>query len=162
MTLSEEIFELDTVKKMIVLYDNFERNSSIDELVTDEELREEREFINALLETTIIKWVPCERGDFMIFFEHFSIGKPWDFWSIKNFSRMIPRLTMISWRIYGLIFIRERRERTAHLQVSSMFLWPSWIRKKSLELTTGFILRMLKLPVTLIIRGGLDLSISIK
>lgn len=55
MTLSEEIFELDTVKKMIVLYDNFERNSSIDELVTDEELREEREFINALLETAIIK-----------------------------------------------------------------------------------------------------------
>lgn len=55
MTLSEEIFKLDTVKKMIVMYDNFERNSSIDEHVTDEELREEREFINALLETTVIK-----------------------------------------------------------------------------------------------------------
>ena len=62
------------MKKMIVMYDNFERNSSIDESVTEEELREEREFINALLETALIKYVSCEREP--MFNEHFSVGKP--------------------------------------------------------------------------------------
>ena len=62
------------MKKMIVMYDNFERNSSIDESVTEEELREEREFINALLETAIIKYVSCERE--AMFNEHFFVEKP--------------------------------------------------------------------------------------
>lgn len=55
LTLSDEIFEANTIKKMIVMYDNFERNSSVDELETADEMREENDFINALLETAVIK-----------------------------------------------------------------------------------------------------------
>lgn len=40
---------------MRILYDNFEANSSIDEIVTQEEDEEENDFIAALLETSVMK-----------------------------------------------------------------------------------------------------------
>jgi hypothetical protein len=55
LKLSDEVYELNTIKKMILLYDNFERNSSVDELVTADEMREESEFIHALLDTAVIQ-----------------------------------------------------------------------------------------------------------
>jgi hypothetical protein len=55
LKLSDEVYELNTIKKMILLYDNFERNSSVDELVTADEMREESELIHALLDTAVIQ-----------------------------------------------------------------------------------------------------------
>lgn len=40
---------------MISMYDNYERNSSVDELKTDDEMREESELIQALLDTAVIQ-----------------------------------------------------------------------------------------------------------
>lgn len=45
----------DVVKKMRILYDNFETNSSVDEIITDEENAEELEFIISLLQTSVMK-----------------------------------------------------------------------------------------------------------
>lgn len=46
---------MESVKKMKILYDNFEANSSIDENLTEDEKIEENDFINFLLETPVMK-----------------------------------------------------------------------------------------------------------
>jgi hypothetical protein len=38
-----------------MLYDNYERNTSVEETVTDEEMSEESDFINALLQTAVMR-----------------------------------------------------------------------------------------------------------
>jgi hypothetical protein len=43
------------MRLMHMLYDNYERNTSIEEIVTDEEMSEERDFINALLQTAVMR-----------------------------------------------------------------------------------------------------------
>ena len=53
--VDDAINKYDTVKRMKKLYDNFEVNSSIDETVTPEEETEEMEFIDSLLETSVMK-----------------------------------------------------------------------------------------------------------
>lgn len=55
LTVSDEINQHETVRKLKILYDNFEANSSIDEIVTDEEIAEETEFISSLLQTSVMK-----------------------------------------------------------------------------------------------------------
>lgn len=55
MSVNPAIKNCEIVKKMRILYDNFERNSLIDEVETEEEENEENDFIAALLETSVMK-----------------------------------------------------------------------------------------------------------
>ncbi|KAL7029780.1 hypothetical protein ACKWTF_006361 [Chironomus riparius] len=55
LTYENELTELDTIKHMIMMYDNYERNSSVNEIVTDDERQEEKNFINSLLSTAVMK-----------------------------------------------------------------------------------------------------------
>lgn len=55
LTVDPAVYAHATIKKMKILYDNFDANSSIDEVVTREEEEEESDFIAALLETSVMK-----------------------------------------------------------------------------------------------------------
>lgn len=56
MSVDDSINNFSIVKKMKVLYDNYEADSKVDEISSDEEHIEENEFISALLETSIMKY----------------------------------------------------------------------------------------------------------
>lgn len=49
------MYDYEIIRKMKILYDNFEANSSIDENFTQQEEIEENEFIELLLETPVMK-----------------------------------------------------------------------------------------------------------
>ncbi|KAG5684988.1 hypothetical protein PVAND_014191 [Polypedilum vanderplanki] len=55
LTLHDDFSESETMRFMQMLYDNYERNTLVEETVTEEEMSEERNFINALLQTEIMR-----------------------------------------------------------------------------------------------------------
>lgn len=55
LTVNESVFDYEIIRKMKILYDNFEANSSVDENFTQQEEIEENEFIELLLETPVMK-----------------------------------------------------------------------------------------------------------
>lgn len=56
LTVNESVYDYEIIKKMKVLYDNFEANSSIDENFTPQEEAEENDFIELLLKTPVMKY----------------------------------------------------------------------------------------------------------
>lgn len=52
--VDEALFEVPTIKKLLALHDNYEPNVRDEEEVTREEIQEERDFIDAILDTKVM------------------------------------------------------------------------------------------------------------
>lgn len=55
LQIDPKAFEIETVAKMILLFNNYELDSSVNEYVTPLEKREENNFVDALLATSIMR-----------------------------------------------------------------------------------------------------------
>lgn len=56
LNVSEETLNsVPTIVKMRALFDNYEMDASVNEIVTDQEIQEENDFITALLKTEVMK-----------------------------------------------------------------------------------------------------------
>lgn len=51
----ETLNSVPTIVKMRALFDNYEMDASVNEIVTDQEIQEENDFITALLKTEVMK-----------------------------------------------------------------------------------------------------------
>ncbi|XP_055920411.1 endoribonuclease CG2145-like [Eupeodes corollae] len=55
LQVSETVLRSPTIAKMLALFDNYEMDTSINEVVTSEELQEEDEFIEAVMATNVMR-----------------------------------------------------------------------------------------------------------
>ena len=53
--IQTKLWEVETIKRLVALHDNYEPNAAIPELVTHTEIQEEEEFLYYCLETKVMK-----------------------------------------------------------------------------------------------------------
>lgn len=56
LTVDERIFKIETIAKMKALYNNYEQNVDILEILTEQERVEEQDFLTAVLATPVMKY----------------------------------------------------------------------------------------------------------
>lgn len=59
LAIDKKLFSLSTVEKMMLLYNNYEQDTAINEYVSPNEKKEEDEFLDAVLATPVMRFVSC-------------------------------------------------------------------------------------------------------
>lgn len=57
LAIDKKLFSLSTVEKMMLLYNNYEQDTAINEYVSPNEKKEEDEFLDAVLATPVMRFV---------------------------------------------------------------------------------------------------------
>lgn len=57
LKIDEKLFNVNTVEKMKMLYNNYEQDTAINEYVSPNEKKEEDEFLDAVLATPVMRLV---------------------------------------------------------------------------------------------------------